>query len=88
MKRVKASMKEQLKRKASMLEKYHFLKKKADTVVDIGLKNTYRGDAEILRYEMDRITCYINKCTHVLSKPEGPNREELDKLYNFKYWRD
>lgn len=88
MKRVKASMKEQLKRKDAIYERYSYLKKKADTVTDIGLKNTYREDAEILRYEMDRITCYINKCTHVLSKPEGPSREELGKLYNFKYWRD
>tara|TARA_Y100001951_G_scaffold103524_1_gene112545 strand:- start:927 stop:1211 length:285 start_codon:yes stop_codon:yes gene_type:complete len=88
MKKIKKSMTTQLQRKGLLKKRYEFLIDKADTVVDIGIKNVYRYDAMILRNEIDRITCYLERCSEVLRTPNGPNREDLDKLYNFKYWTD
>tara|TARA_R100001244_G_scaffold89887_1_gene68285 strand:+ start:50 stop:316 length:267 start_codon:yes stop_codon:yes gene_type:complete len=88
MKKVKKSMTTQLQRKGLLTKRYEFLIKKADTVTDIDTKNVYRDDAMTLRNEIDRITCYLDKCNEVLRKQNGPSREDLDKLYNFKYWID
>ena len=88
MKKVKKNMTTQLQRKGLLKKRYEFLIKKADTVTDIDTKNVYREDAMTLRNEIDRITCYLDKCNEVLRKKNGPSREELDNLYNFKYWID
>ena len=88
MKKVKKSMTTQLQRKGLLKKRYEFLIKKADTVTDIDTKNVYRDDAMTLRNEIDRITCYLDKFNEVLRKQNGPSREDLDKLYNFKYWTD
>jgi len=88
MKRVKESMRTQLQRKGLMSKRYEFLMKEADRIDDVGMKNAYRDDALVLRNEIDRITCYIERCTGVLRSSNGPSREDLNKLYDFKYWRD
>jgi hypothetical protein len=88
MKKVKASMKEQVYRRDVMRQKHEFLTTEADKVADISLKNLYRGDARILRNEIDHITCYLDTCTKTLTKEGGPTPEELVNLRNFKYWQD
>jgi len=88
MKTVKDSMTTQLQRKGLITKRYEYLMKKADETTDVMMKNLYRDDAVILRNEIDRITCYIDKCNKVLRDPKGPSREDLDKLYNFKYWEN
>lgn len=88
MKRVKSSMKEQAQRKKHLLAIYEMLLSRSDNTNDVGLKNVLRGDARTLKDEVDRITCYLDKCKQALTKPEGPSDQELANLHNFKYWQD